>query len=295
MDFPYPATSVILSHNYPLYPANPESMQYLISLLAAIFYFISSVLIAKSMRARIHNEGAEPTKWLLRSWVLALLIHAVSLSTIVFTKHGIDLGIFRAMSTVGWLTAGLLLASCFGRASISIGLIVLPLAGITAVLGATVPEVSFIPEGENKGLEIHIFISLLAYSMLTLATLQALLLSYQSRHLHNHQPGGLLRILPSLQEMERLLFQLLNAGFILLSVALITGFLFLDNIFAQHLVHKTVLSIIAWVAYGTLIWGHLQFGWRGRLAIRYTLIGFILLMLAYFGSKFVLELILKQP
>ncbi len=269
-------------------------MQHAISLLSAILYFISSFLIAKNMRARLHNDEPVPTRWLLMTWVSALVVHALSLSTLVFTDSGMDLGIFRALSTVGWLTAGLLLATCFGRASISIGLIVLPLAGITAVLGGTLPEVSFIPEGGNKGLEIHIFISLLAYSMLTLATLQALLLSYQSNHLHNHHPGGVLRILPPLQEMEHLLFQLLTAGFLLLSVALITGFIFLDNIFAQHLVHKTVLSIIAWFAYGILIWGHLQFGWRGKLAVRYTLIGFVLLMMAYFGSKFVLELLLQR-
>jgi len=270
-------------------------MQYVISLLAAILYFISSFLIAKNMRARLHDETPLPTRWLLMSWIGALLVHALSLYALLITEHGIDLGIFRALSTVGWLTAGLLLATCFGRASISIGLILLPLAGIAAVLGGTLPEVSFIPDGGNKGLEIHIFISLLAYSMLTLATLQAILLGYQSNHLHNHHPGGILRILPSLQEMERLLFQLLTAGFILLSVALITGFIFLENIFAQHMVHKTALSIIAWFAYGILIWGHYQFGWRGKLAVRYTLIGFILLMLAYFGSKFVLELLLERP
>jgi ABC-type uncharacterized transport system permease subunit len=270
-------------------------MQHAISLLSAILYFISSFLIAKNMRASLHNEAPVSTRWLLLSWVSALAIHALSLSTLVFIDHGMDLGIFRALSTVGWLTAGLLLATCFGRASISIGLIVLPLAGISSVVGSTLPEVSFITEGGNKGLEIHIFISLLAYSMLTLATLQALLLSYQSNHLHNHHPGGVLRILPPLQEMEHLLFQLLTAGFLLLSVGLITGFIFLDNIFAQHLVHKTVLSIVAWFAYGILIWGHLQFGWRGKLAVRYTVIGFVLLMLAYFGSKVVLELLLQHP
>ena len=101
-------------------------------------------------------------------------------------------------------------------------------------------------------------------------------------------------MLPPLQTMESLMFQMVAIGFTLLTLALVTGFLFLEDIFAQHLVHKTVLSIIAWVVFGILLWGRWRFGWRGRVAIRWTIGGFIFLMLAYFGSKFVLELILNR-
>ncbi len=94
--------------------------------------------------------------------------------------------------------------------------------------------------------------------------------------------------------MESLLFQMITAGFVLLGVALITGFIYLDDIFAQHQVHKTVLSITAWVIFAVLLWGRLQFGWRGRTAIRWTLGGFVFLMLAYFGSKLVLEIVLQR-
>ena len=184
--------------------------------------------------------------------------------------------------------------SCFGRASISLGLIILPASITSILLAIAIPEVSFIPGNSSPGLKWHIFVSLLAYSMLTLATLQALLLYYQNQHLHNHHPGGLLRILPSLQEMERLLFRFLIAGFVLLTIGLLSGFIFLEDIFAQHLVHKTVFGITAWLCYGILLWGHWQFGWRGKFAIRWTVGGFIFLMLAYWGSKFVLELILAR-
>jgi ABC-type uncharacterized transport system permease subunit len=91
-----------------------------------------------------------------------------------------------------------------------------------------------------------------------------------------------------------LLFQMIAIGFVLLSLALLSGLLFLEDIFTQHLVHKTVLSSIAWAVFGILLWGRWRFGWRGRTAIRWTLSGFATLALAYFGSKLVLELLLKR-
>ena len=92
--------------------------------------------------------------------------------------------------------------------------------------------------------------------------------------------------------MESLLFQMIAVGYATLSLALLVGITFLEDIFAQHLVHKTILSIIAWTVFAILLHGRWKYGWRGRIAIRWTLIGFLFLMLAYFGSKLVLELIL---
>ena len=264
------------------------------SLIAIALYIVSSLLIAVIIRSQLAEEKGPNRKILLASWLGALLFHAISLYSLLVTPAGIDLGFFRTLSMVGFLASSLLLVSCFGRASISLGLIILPAAITSILLAIAIPEVSFIPSSSTPGLKWHIFVSLLAYSMLTLATLQALLLSYQNRHLHNHQPGGLIRILPSLQEMERLLFRFLIAGFVLLTIGLLSGFIFLENIFAQHLVHKTAFGILAWICYGILIWGHLQFGWRGKFAVRWTVGGFIFLMLAYWGSKFVLELVLTR-
>ena len=124
--------------------------------------------------------------------------------------------------------------------------------------------------------------------------LQALLLAVQERHLHNRQPGGFVRALPPLQTMESLLFEMITAGMILLTIALATGFLFLENMFAQQLGHKTILSIMAWCVFATLLYGRYKFGWRGRKALKWTLAGFIVLLLAYFGQKAVIELILQR-
>jgi len=94
--------------------------------------------------------------------------------------------------------------------------------------------------------------------------------------------------------METLFFRLIALGVIALSISLLTGFIYLDNMFAQHLVHKTILSLIAWSVFVILLWGHYRFGWRGKIAIKWSMSGFTLLMLAYFGSKFVIELVLHQ-
>ena len=92
-----------------------------------------------------------------------------------------------------------------------------------------------------------------------------------------------------------MLFRVIAAGFALLTLTLVTGALFVGNLFGQHLVHKTVLSIVAWLVFGVLLYGRWRSGWRGRRAVNLTLIGMAVLVLAFFGSKFVLELILHRP
>ena len=142
---------------------------------------------------------------------------------------------------------------------------------------------------------LHAFLSMLAYSVITIATLIALLLGIQNRQLHEHQLDGRLnRFLPPLQTMERLLFEWLMIGFVLLTAAMISGGLFVDNLLTQDLVHKTVLTFVAWLFFAVLLFGHFHLGWRGALASRLTVFGFIFLMLAFFGSKFVLEYLLHR-
>lgn len=146
----------------------------------------------------------------------------------------------------------------------------------------------------SPGLGTHILLSIVAYSLMTIAALEALFLAYQNRQLHRHHTSGLTRVLPPMQTMESLLFNLVASGFVLLTLALVTGFAFVEDFFAQHLAHKTVFSILAWVVYGILLWGHFKLGWRGKTATLWTLIGFFALMLAFWGSKFVLEVLLTS-
>ncbi|MEJ2059747.1 MAG: cytochrome c biogenesis protein CcsA [Gammaproteobacteria bacterium] len=266
----------------------------LLSITGIICYLLSTAFIG--LRLRHVLRGAEPLApyAVLGFWLIAWLAHGLNLYHLIVTGHGLNLRFFHALSLVAWLMAGLLLFSLRSRSLEPLGIVILPLAAVTMLLDQIFPEVRFTPEQSAIGLDVHIFVSLLAYSLLALAALQAVVLAVQDRHLHNHQPGGLIRLLPPLQHMEDLLFRMIGLGFVLLSLALLTGFYYLEDMFAQHVAHKTVLSIIAWLIFAVLLVGRWRFGWRGRTAVRWTLGGFLTLMLAYFGSKLVLEFILHR-
>ena len=143
-------------------------------------------------------------------------------------------------------------------------------------------------------LPAHILASVLGYGLLTLAAAQALVVVTQEWLLRQRKALGLLRAMPPLESMDVFLFQIIIAGFVFISLSLASGLLFLEDPFAQHLLHKTVLSIIAWLVFLVLLTGRWRRGWRGRTAVRYTLSGYALLVLAYFGSKFVLEVLLGK-
>ncbi|HHJ14441.1 MAG TPA: hypothetical protein ENJ79_08725 [Gammaproteobacteria bacterium] len=221
----------------------------------------------------------------------AVVLHLLALYPALFTPEGFNLGFFNAASLTAALTVLLLLLVSLRQPLESLGLLLLPAAAATLALASLWPVAHEIDTSRWQ-LDIHILFSVLAYSLLLLAAVQALVLAVQDRHLRNRQPGGFIRALPPLAVMERILFRMIGAGFALLTLALLSGLLFLEDIFAQHLAHKTVLSLAGWVIFGVLLWGRWRFGWRGRTAIRWTLSGFVMLALAYFGSKLVLELIL---
>jgi ABC-type uncharacterized transport system permease subunit len=223
---------------------------------------------------------------------LGVLLHAIPHYQNLVAAAGFNMGIFNAMSLIAWTIALLLLISSLTKPVENLGIVIMPIAAIAIFLENRYQTVHFITGQLSSGLTIHILVSMLAYSLFTLASVQAILLAIQDHHLRQRHPGGFIRALPPLQTMESLLFEMIAVGFVLLSLALLSGFAFLENMFQQHLAHKTVLSIIAWLVFGTLLWGRYRFGWRGQKALIWTLSGFVVLMLAYFGTKIVLELIL---
>jgi ABC-type uncharacterized transport system permease subunit len=263
-------------------------------LLAILLYLLASGLLAARLSRGSTGSGSGRSAALLAG-IVGLLAHGALLYPLTLTPGGLNLGIFNAASLVALITVALLLLAAFQEPVENLGIPVFSIAAITIGLVLLFPTHHLITsDATGWQLDAHILLSLLAYSVLGLAVLQALLLAIQEAHLHNRQPGGIIRSLPPLQTMESLMFQMIGVGFALLTLALVTGILFLQDIFAQHLVHKTVLSIIAWCVFALLLWGRWRFGWRGRVAIRWTVGGFIFLMLAYFGSKLVLELILNR-
>lgn len=134
-------------------------------------------------------------------------------------------------------------------------------------------------------IQVHVVLSIASAALLTLAAVQAVTLAVQDRYLHEGARLRVVQALPPLQSMERLLFLLISLGFFLLSLSLLSGLMFVDDLMAQHLAQKTVLSVAAWGIFGLLLFGRWRQGWRGRTAIRWTLSGYGVLILAYFGSK----------
>lgn len=222
----------------------------------------------------------------------ALCLHGLALYNNINGPMGIDLGFYHAMSLVSAVIILFTLIAVWRHPVDILAVILLPLAAITMLMDSISSTHHLLEANSSNALIFHILSSIIAYSVLALAALQAIFLSIQNKFLHDHQPGGLIRLMPPLRNMEVLLFEVIVVGFTALTISLGSGLIFLENMFEQQLAHKTVLSIIAWFVFLILLIGHWKLGWRGRTAIRWTLSGFVSLMLAYFGSKFVLEIIL---
>ncbi|HUR41783.1 MAG TPA: cytochrome c biogenesis protein CcsA [Verrucomicrobiae bacterium] len=224
----------------------------------------------------------------------ALVLHAGLLLGAIFKGGNLALGVTEASSVFSWQAAVLLWLLCLLRPVQALGIAIYPLAAV-AVLGAALMPTSItaIPLADWK-IQMHVVLSLFSAGFLTLAAAQALTLAIQDRLLHSHEPNRIVRALPPLQAMEQLLFLLIGLGFFILTLALLSGLIFVDDLMAQHLAHKTVLSVLAWAMFGALLWGRWRRGWRGRTAIRWALSGYGMLVLAYFGSKLVLEQILSR-
>jgi ABC-type uncharacterized transport system permease subunit len=171
----------------------------------------------------------------------------------------------------------------------ALGVVVFPIAA------ALVLAYAFLGRGRPTLLDwrllLHAWLALLAYATLALAALLAMMLWMQERALRHRASPGWLGALPPLTQLETLLFRSLGVAFALLSAALLTGMLFVEDMLAQHLWHKTVLSGLSWVVLAVLLFGRWRWGWRGPRAVKLTLTAMILLLLAYFGSKYVLGML----
>lgn len=202
-------------------------------------------------------------------------------------------GLYASMVLISAMAVAILLSISLFKPVLGAATGILPLAGIALLLAATVPAP---PPAETlpPGIALHAISSLLGFAVLAIAAAQATLLGLQNHALRHHHIRGLVQALPPLTSMERLLFELIWAGMALLTLSILSGFIFLDNMFAQHLAHKTILSLAAWVIFAILLFSHYRLGWRGMRAVRWTLGGCAVLLAAYFGSLFVLEVLLSH-
>lgn len=261
----------------PLFPA----------LLLAAAYGALGAGYARRLRAGHGGAGAV----LPALTALAVVGHGALLACALPRAAGMDAGFGNAVSASAALVMFAFVVTRAFQPIDALGALLAPAAGLSVLVGL-VPEAAQPVELAGHGaLVAHILLSLAAYALLALAALQALLLAYQDRHLRAHDTGPQLRALPPLWDMERVLFRLIGLGFVTLSLALATGFAFLEGAFASPLAQKTALSLLAWVVFGALLIGRRFAGWRGQRAARLTLAGFALLIAAYLGSKLAAELL----
>ena len=261
---------------------------HVLALLAIMLY-----LAAAGGLARPLLSGGQPLNRLALTLAGgAVLLHAGIL--LGMHRGALDLHFFAALSLVAFVVSALTLLVNASRPVAALGVIVFPLiAALVVVDGFLAPPT--VPHAMDWQIKLHVTVALIAFGVLSIAAVLAILLAVQERALRHRQFGPWLRALPPLTLTETLLFRLIGAGFVLLTLTLLTGILFVDNLFGQHLVHKTVLSIVAWLVFGVLLYGRWRHGWRGQRAVNLTLIGMAVLLLAFFGSKFVLEMILHRP
>lgn len=269
-----------------------KTMQLLTIHGAGLLYIICSLL--PEQRRRVIAIGT----------LLAWLMHGASLVTGAVGPDFLRFGFAVMLSAAMWLTVGAYWIENLNVAVDGLRRLVLPVAAASIVLPVLFPG-SLVPlAGKSPLFSWHIALSTLAYGSLTIAAFHAVVMAMQESRLHSlavssgrsHWLGQIVDRLPALLTMERLLFRLIGIGFVLLTATVLSGVFFSEELFGKpfRLEHKTVFTLLSWGLFGALLAGRYWRGWRGRTALSFTLSGFATLLLAYVGSRFVMEVVLHR-
>ncbi len=251
--------------------------------LALLAYLAAAVPVAA--------ERAWPVRALHLGWLLHAVVLLVSAGVFDATQAGWRIGFAPVLSLTWWLV--LLVHGIESH--------LLPVAGVRRALaagGAVVVGVAWAFPGElpmvahSSLAPLHWLLGLTSYGLFGAAVLHALMLDTTDRHLRqrqSHAPVTATFGLPLLR-LERLTFRFVEAGFAVLTAALLLG------VFSGQWRwdHKTVLSLLGWLTFAHLVAGRTWRGWRGRRATRWIYAGALLLLLAYVGSRFVMEVLLHR-
>jgi ABC-type uncharacterized transport system permease subunit len=256
---------------------------YLISCLAFLLYFYCSFRYYLHLRGR----GEFAKRNLIGLGLLATVLHGYLLYRWIDTPFGQNLSLSHVFSLIAWLMCVLTLITALYKPIQNLSILILPLAALSVPLGVLFPGNAYFLTRLYPLQLTHILISIMAFGILGMAAFQAMLLHLQNRLLRSQYSETGLRFFPPLQTMETLLFQIIWLGFLCLSASLATAFFFLEDIRAISHIQKIIFSVLAWIFFAILLYGHHHSGWRGRTAIRWTLSGVILLIVAYFSSKLI--------
>ncbi|EOB6242109.1 inner membrane protein YpjD [Vibrio vulnificus] len=264
-------------------------MDSIIAIGATILYGLAIATIVPGLA---HQTGIK-AKTVLISASLALVFHAWLLSDLIFEGYGQNLSILNVASLISFIISLVMSAAMLKNRLWFLLPVVYSFAAINLSAATFLPS-TFIKHLENDPkLLIHISLALFSYATLTIGALYALQLAWLDHKLKAKKSLVINPNLPPLLMVERQLFKIIMIGNLLLTATLATGFVFVHDMFAEGKAHKAVLSFIAWLVYSTLLWGHYQKGWRGKKVTWFAVAGSTLLTLAYFGSRFVKEIILS--
>ncbi|MDR1462675.1 MAG: cytochrome c biogenesis protein CcsA [Azoarcus sp.] len=273
--------------------------QILLHILPAVLYTATGFYCWRALAARPGDRASPGVARFERILlILALCAHGFALRTAIFPGGEMRFGFSVALSLTVWLAICFYWVETLYTRLDGLRAIVLPSGALASMLMVFFPGNLVLSDSNiaSPVFRIHFIIAVLAYSLFMLAALHAMLMAMAARQLHHARFSRALANLPPLLTMETLLFRLIGAAFVLLTLTLITGIVFTESLFgtAFRLEHKTIFATISWLLFGVLLAGRHFRGWRGRVALRWMLAGFIALMLAYVGSHFVIEVLLHK-
>jgi ABC-type uncharacterized transport system permease subunit len=268
--------------------------------ILAIILFVLYAASAWTMLRSVDRPRLEPLAWALI--LVAIVGHSDAIMRMMRLNGAFSIGLLEATSLLAWTLAVLATLISIDKQYRVLGAILMASAAVGSAIGAAGTDAAATGSGRGYAeaatagwqLTAHILLSMGAAALLFAAAVTAVLLVFLDRRLRKRRIADLPSVLPPLDVLEKVMFRLIGAGFGLLTLALFTGFVFVTNLFTQNLVQKTALSLIAWTLFGVLMIGRIRFGWRGRSAVQWTLSGFGVLAVAYFGVKFVLEDVLGR-
>ena len=257
-------------------------------------------------RAAFDEVPAGLAGWERAALLAVVALHGWLVASDVLLAAELRFGFAQALSVTLWLAVAMYwVESLFLRLD-GFEPLILPLAALAAPLPAAFPGIANPAHAAGFEFKLHLLLAMCAYSLFTIAILHATLMAFVERKLHRSRPSaagdgdallaGPFSRLPPLLTLERLLFRLIGTAFVFLTLTLLTGIAFSETLFGRALRfdHKTLFAILSWSTFAALLIGRYLYGWRGRTALRWTLTGFVLLILAYVGSRFVLEVILGR-
>ena len=247
-------------------------------------------------RHRKYGNKAYPLKAELAVLGVALLVHGAALLMPVLRDNVLITGFGYSVSLIVWLMLMMYCLGSFFYCLRGLQLLLYPCATVALLLGWVFPGKFVGYQINDLPFMLHIVSSLLAYGLFGIVTLFAVLILLLNRNLHRRRASALSNFLPPLLSLEKLMFRGMLAGFVLLTYSVVSGTFFAESVFGKPLTftHKTMFGILSWLIYGGLLLKHSMTAWRGKKAAVWTIIGFVSLLLAYVGSKFVLEIVLHR-